>query len=311
MKFYGVIVPLVTPFREDYSVDVEALKWLTNYLVDSGVHGLFPNSTTGEFVHLTREESALVVKTVLEEAGGKAWVLPGITANSTEECIKLGKAFADMGATGVIAAPPFFFKVSSKKLKEHFSKIAEKLDIPLIVYNLPSLTGVNIPVQVYSELATEHENVAGAKVTYDSFTYMRMLIQEVKSARKDFAVLTGLDDMLLPVLMMGGDGGIVALANAAPKLHLAVYSAWSRGDVKPALDAWAKLLKLVKIYDYASSYPTAVKTALAVLGTPVKPYPRPPLTPEPPDVEAKIKSVLEELGLSKAGFSSASWLAGF
>lgn len=299
MKFHGVIVPLITPFREDYSVDVEALKWLTNYLVDSGVQGLFPNSTTGEFVHLTREESLLVVKAVLEEAGNKAWIIPGTTANSTEECIKLGKVFVDIGVTGVIVAPPFFFKVGSKRLKEHFSKIAEKLDIPIIVYNLPALTGINIPVQLYLELLAEHDNIAGAKVTHDSFTYIRALIQEAKSARRDFAVFTGLDDMLLPVLMMGGDGGITALANAAPQIHLAVYSAWLRGDVKTALEAWAKLLKLAKIYDYASSYPTAVKTALAVLGAPVKPYPRSPLAPEPPEVEAKIKGILEELGLRR------------
>ncbi|MEM2170145.1 MAG: dihydrodipicolinate synthase family protein [Desulfurococcaceae archaeon] len=300
MRLYGIIVPLITPFRGDYSVDIEALKWLTGYLVSSGVHGLFPNSTTGEFVHLTREESVLVVKAVLEEAGDKAWILPGITANSTEECIKLGKVFVDMGVTGVVVAPPFFFKLAPKRLKEHFSKIAETLDIPVVVYNLPALTGVNIPVQLYVELAAEYDNLAGAKVTYDSFTYTRTLIQEVKSVRRDFAVFTGLDDMLLPVLMMGGDGGITALANATPQLHLAMYNAWSRGDIELALDAWKKLLKLTKVYDYTSSYPTAVKTVLAALGTPVKPHPRPPLAPEPPEIEARVKRILEELGLRKA-----------
>jgi len=295
--FYGVISPFITPFREDLSIDVDAIRWLARYQVERGVHGIFPNSTTGEFVHLTREESVEVTKIVLEEVGDRVWVIPGISANYTEHCVELGKIFRNLGVSGVIVTPPFFFKVSRDRLKAHFARIAEKLDIPIIVYNIPSATGINIPIDLYVELAEEYSNVVGAKVTYENFAYLRKLIAEVKSVRKDFAVLTGLDEMLLPTLMMGGDGGIMALANIAPHIHRAIYDAWISGDLSKALEEYRRLLKLVKIYDVASSFPTAVKTALKLLGAPIKPLARPPLYTEPVSVEEKIKRILEEAGL--------------
>ncbi|MET1159646.1 MAG: dihydrodipicolinate synthase family protein [Thermoprotei archaeon] len=296
--FYGVISPFITPFKEDLTIDTEAAKWLARYQVEKGVHGIFPNSTTGEFVHLKKKESIEITKIVLEEVGSKVWVLPGISTNCTEHSIELGRVFRDMGVNGVIVTPPFFFKIPRDKLKMHFAKIAERVDIPIIVYNIPAATGINIPVDLYVELAGEYSNIVGAKVTYDSYTYFRRLIYEVKVVRKDFAVLTGMDDLLLPVLMMGGDGGIMALANIAPQIHRAVYDAWISSNITKALEEYRRLLKLVRIYDVASSFPTAVKTALKVLGTPVKPYVRPPLTTEPPEVEEKIRRILEEVGVS-------------
>lgn len=294
-RFHGVITPFITPFKEDLSIDIDAIQWLVNYQIEGGVHGVFPNSTTGEFVHLSREESILIVKTVLDEVNDRIWVIPGISANSTLHCIELGRIFMDMGVNGIIVTPPYFFKPSYDNLKMHFSMIAEKIDLPIIIYNIPSTTGVNIPVKMYMELSLEHDNIVGAKVTYDSFTYLRNLILDVKSLRSDFSVLTGLDDMFLPTLMMGGDGGIMALANATPKLHRAIYDCWINGDIKSAYDYWMILLRLVKVYDYASSFPTAVKTLLKIMNKPVKTFVRPPLTPEKNEVENKIKSILNEL----------------
>lgn len=294
-RFYGVITPFITPFKEDLSIDVDAAKWLARYQAEHGVHGVFPNSTTGEFVHLKKEESIEITKAVLEEVGGKVWVIPGISTNCTEHSIELGRIFKDLGVDGVIVTPPFFFKVGRERLKLHFSRIAEKIDLPIIVYNIPATTGINIPVDLYVELAKEYNNIVGAKVTYDSLAYFRKLISSVKSVRKDFAVLTGIDDFLLPVLMMGGDGGIMALANVAPQIHRAIYDAWTENNLAKAYEEYKKLLKLVRIYDIATSFPTSVKTSLKVLGAPIKPYVRPPLTPEPPENEEKIKKILEEL----------------
>jgi 4-hydroxy-tetrahydrodipicolinate synthase len=297
-KFYGVISPFITPFKEDYTVDLEAVRWLARYQAEKGVHGIFPNSTTGEFVHLSRDEAVQVTKAVLEEVGGKVWVIPGISANYTEDSISLGKTFKDLGVSGAVVTPPYFFKVSGERLKKHFSAILEKVDLPIIIYNIPATTGINIPVALYHELAREYSNLAGAKATIESFTYFRQLIQLVKSERKDFAVLTGLDDLLLPVLMMGGDGGIMALANVAPQVHRAVYDAYTSGDLNRAVQEWHRLLRLVQVYDYATSFPTAVKTLLKVLNAPVKPYARMPLTPETKETEEKIAKIAKDLGLT-------------
>jgi len=298
VRFYGVISPFITPFREDFSIDVEGVKWLARYQVERGVHGISPNSTTGEFVHLTRDEAILITRLVIEEVGDKAWVIPGISANYTEDSVNLGRIFRDMGVSGVIVTPPYFFKISAEKLKLHFSTILEKLDLPVIIYNIPATTGINIPINLYLELIREYSNLVGAKITYENFTYFRQLIQVVKGEKKDFAVLTGLDELLLPVLMMGGDGGIMALANVAPQIHRSIYNAFIKGDLRKALEEWHKLLKLVRVYDYASSFPTAIKTLLKVLNAPIKPYPRPPLTLEKLEVEEKIREIVRELNLT-------------
>ncbi|MGB9728692.1 MAG: dihydrodipicolinate synthase family protein [Thermoprotei archaeon] len=295
--FRGVIVPFITPFKEDYSLDLEAAKWLAKYQEEREVDGIFPYSTTGEFVHLTKDEGIVLVKAIMESVSNKVKIIPGISSNSTIESIELGKTMKDLGADGVIVTPPFFFKLDYKKLKLHFSTIAEKVDLPIIIYNIPMTTGVNIPVELYKELTLEYDNIVGAKITYDSITYIRRLIFEVKSIRKEFCVLTGLDDHFLNTLMMGGDGGIMALANFAPQIHVSLYNAIINEDYAKAKEYFQKIVELSRIYDLATSFPTAVKTALKVMGAPIKPFVRPPLTTEPPETETKIKEIINNLGL--------------
>ncbi len=295
--FSGVIVPMITPFKEDLSLDLDAARWLAKRLADSQVSGVFPYSTTGEFVHLKEEEGLRLVEAVLDEVGGRVKVIPGISSNDTERAIEMGKEMKNLGADGVIATPPFFFKLREDNLCLHFSRIAERVDLPLIIYNIPSLTGNMIPVSVYRRLAAEHSGVAGAKVTYDSVTYMRNLILEVKSVRRDFSVLTGLDDHLLNVLAMGGDGGIMACANFAPEIHVGIYRAFMEGDLKRAVELHRRLINVVRVYDVASSFPTAIKTALFLMRTPVKPYVRPPLMKEPEEVVESMRRILSSAKL--------------
>ncbi len=295
--FKGVIVPMITPFNNDFSIDFDGLKWLTKYLVDNGVNGLFPYSTTGEFVHLKPEEGVEIVQTVLDSARNNVKIIPGISANTTLDCIELGKKMEDLGVDGVIATPPFFFKLNEKQLFEHFSLIAQKLSLPIIVYNIPSLTGNHIPVSVYEKLAKEYSNISGAKVTYDSASYLHDLILTMKSIRKDFSILTGLDNMFLYTLIMGGDGGIMACANFAPQIHVELYKAFLSRNYDEAFELHRKLSKLVKVYSIASSFPSAIKTVHKILGNPIKPVSRPPITTEPTEVESKIKKLLLDLKL--------------
>ncbi|MGC9148117.1 MAG: dihydrodipicolinate synthase family protein [Sulfolobales archaeon] len=296
--FRGVIVPLVTPFKKNYSVDHDGLKWLTKYLIKEGVNGLFPNSTTGEFVHLRREEIISLVSIVVEEASGHINILPGVTANSTIEVIDLAKELLEFDVNGFVVAPPYYFKYSEDRLKKHFSEIAEKIDKPLILYNIPATTGVNLSIKLIRDLATEYSNIAGVKATIDSITYLRRLVQEIKSIRREFSVLTGLDELFLPNLMIGGDGGIVALANIFPRIHVEIYRAWENRDYAKAIARWRDLLELTRIIDVSSSYSTAVKTALKLLGAPIEETSRPPLYEEDPETKRVIEDVLKKLNLS-------------
>ena len=295
--FSGVITPLITPFNRKLEVDIDSLKWLVTYQLEHRIDGVFPNSTTGEFVHLKPREAELVVKTVLEVASSRLKVVAGISTNTLIHTLELGRLFVDMGVDGVVITTPYYFKYNTPTLKKYFSEIANNLDTYIIVYNIPKTTGITIPVELYEQLVSEHSNIVAAKVTTSDFTYIRRLIQSTKSIRRDFSVLVGLDELLLPVLIAGGDGGIMGLANITPWLHKSIYSSWIERNWAEAHKLWLKLLKLSKIYDVSSSPPSAVKTALKILRAPIEPYVRPPLQLEPPSVEEEIRSILVELGI--------------
>ncbi len=299
----GIIVPMITPFNEKLEIDFEALKWLVEFLEDSGVHGLFPASTTGEFVHLSREERDALVESVVEYHG-RSMVLPGISSNNTLEAVEYGRRYIDLGVDGVIVTPPYYFKPRLEGVKRHFSIIAEKLDTRVVIYNIPSLTGITLPVGLVADLAEEYSNIAGMKITYNNFTYLRQAILSLKQVNKDFSILTGIADMLLPNLMAGGDGGIVALANFAPRLLVNLYTSYIEGELEKAILYWRKILGLSRLYDIAET-PVVIKETLHKLYGTVKPYTRPPLLPLPGEARTKLETILGEAGLipSPAGRS--------
>ncbi|MGC9072304.1 MAG: dihydrodipicolinate synthase family protein [Acidilobus sp.] len=281
-KIEGVVVPLVTPFRQDGSLDVDSFQWLCRRLVSAGVTGLFPNSTTGEFVHLTVEEAERLVKAAVTAAPADVMVLPGVSSNRTEDSVNMARRFVDLGADGVIVLPPFFFRGGEEIIYRHISEVAKAVDVPVVVYNNPINTGVVIPVSLYVRLAQEFSNVMAAKVTYADFSYLVELIREVKAARKDFSVLTGLDYMELATLELGGDGVVGALANIAPEVHVGLYRAWDSGNYQDALRYHNVLLELSRLYWYRASgaeSPALIKGVLEGLGTPVRRFVRAPLRP--------------------------------
>ena len=294
-RFTGVIVPMITPFTYDYKLDFEGLDWLVEFLEDNGVHGLFPASTTGEFVHLSREERGQLVGRVIE-AHKRSLVLPGVTANSTLEAIELARSYIDMGADGVIAAPPYYFKPRREGLLRHFSMLAEKTDAPIIVYNIPSLTGNPIQVDLLEELAREYSNIVGVKITHPDLTYLRRVIKALKTLNPRFSILTGIADLMLPNLMAGGDGGIVALANIAPELLVDLYNTYTRGDCSGAVSVWRRILELSTLYDIAET-PVVVKEALSMIHPQIKPVTRPPLLPLDKEKREEVKHLLRQTGL--------------
>ena len=293
----GVIVPMVTPFREDYSLDLEAASWLAKYLSNTGVSAIFPNSTTGEFPHLTMEEAVELVKAVIDSVPSSRIVMPGISANTTLHSIELAKRFRDLGVEYVISTTPYYFKPSPQSLYRHFAEIASRVDVNVVLYCIPSTTGVLIPPNVVRELAIEFSNIVGIKITHDSMSYVRRVLDEVKGVRKDFSVLLGIDTLLLHGLMEGCDGGVVGLANVAPWIHLDVVRKWFEGDLRGALESHRKLCKLYRVYSVDKPVPSVVKAALEALGTPVRRVVRPPLDPVSDTEMNFIRRLLKELNI--------------
>ncbi len=291
----GVIVPLVTPFNEDYSIDLQALEEHVNYLQKAGVHGIFINATTGEFTSLSFEERKFLAEKG-RELVTSTFYLVGTASTNTFEVVELTKHAQDIGADYVVIAPPYYCSLSDEALFNHYSLVAEKTDIPIILYNIPSCANP-LSVPLIKRLAMEYSNIAGVKETIDSINHVRDVIFEVKGERKDFKVFTGLDQHFLNTLILGGDGGIMACANFAPELHLALYRAFEEKNFEKVLEYAKKLAKLSKVYSIASSFGSAIKTAMSIRGFSIKPILRPPYTMDGEEVRGRIKELLASLDL--------------
>ena len=278
----GVVVPLVTPMRQDGSLDMDSFQWLCRRLSETGVSGLFPNSTTGEFVHITQDEAERLVKAAVAAAPADVMVLPGVSSNRTEDSVRMARRFVDLGADGVVVLPPFFYRGGEEMAYRHVSEVARAVDVPVVIYVNPVNTGFLPSVGLVIRLAQEFSNVSAVKVTYADFSYLVELIREAKAARRDFTVLTGLDYMFLPTLDAGGDGVVGALANVAPELYVALHRAWESGDYGEALNRHRAILELSRVYWYrapGAEIPSLVKGLLEGLGTPVRRFVRQPLRP--------------------------------
>ncbi|MDI3476408.1 MAG: 4-hydroxy-tetrahydrodipicolinate synthase [Thermococcaceae archaeon] len=289
----GVIVPLVTPFNEDYSIDVSALEEHLDYLQKVGVHGIFINATTGEFTSLSKEERKFLAEKG-RELVTSAFYLVGTASSNTFEVIELTKHAQDIGADYAVIAPPYYCPLNEEALFRHYSMIAEKTNIPIILYNIPACAN-SLSVPLVKRLALEYPSIAGIKATIDSVNYIRDIILDVKGERKDFRVFTGLDQHFLNTLILGGDGGVMACANFAPELHLRLYKAFNEKRFEEAFEYSRKLAKLSKVYDIASSFGSAIKLAMRVRGFSIKPVLRPPYVMDGKEVEEKVRALLVEV----------------
>ncbi|WP_456396551.1 dihydrodipicolinate synthase family protein [Thermococcus sp.] len=289
----GVIVPLVTPFNEDYSIDFAAFEEHLDFLQKAGVHGIFINATTGEFTSLSVEERKLLAEKG-RELVSSTFYLVGTASSNTFEVIELTKHAQDIGADYAVIAPPYYCPLSDDALFGHYSMIAEKTDIPIILYNIPSCA-TPLSVSLIKRLALEYSNIAGIKETIDSINHIRDVILDVKGERKDFRVFTGLDQHFLNTLILGGDGGIMACANFAPEVHLALWKAFQEKRFEEAFEHARRLAKLSRVYSLASSFGSAIKLSMKIRGLSIKPVLRPPYVMDGEEVEEGIRRLLVEV----------------
>lgn len=293
----GLIVPLVTPFTRDGRVDLATLQYLVSKLVDVGVDGFFVGSTTGEYTRLEAREVLAVAGVTLERAGDTQ-VYAGVTSDYTEHSVRLGLTLRDLGVDGLVAAPPYFLRPSEEKLVSHFVEIASRVELPLILYNIPGLVGYELSPRVVARAASEASNIVGLKATTYDMSYPRRVIAALEEAGvAAFSLLPGLDDLILPYLSLGGSGAIVGLANAMPEVHSALLSAWRDGDYAGALREHRRLAVAASIYEVAGSIPCSVKAALIARGARVEPYCRAPDGRVPDEAVARARSIMVHMGV--------------
>jgi 4-hydroxy-tetrahydrodipicolinate synthase len=289
--FVGCGTALVTPFRKDLSLDEETMRRLVRRQIAAGINFLVPCGTTGESPTLTHEEHLRVVAITLEEAKGNVPVLAGAGGYDTRHVIEMAREAEKMGADGILSVTPYYNKPTQEGLYHHFKAIASATSLPIILYNVPPRTNVNIDPPTLRRLA-EIENIIGVKEASGNISQMTQVMQQVP---EEFVVLSGDDALTLPLAAMGGRGIISVASNVIPAEMTQLAQLCLAGNFAEARAMQRKWLPLMEV-NFIETNPTPVKAAMAEMGL-LEPVFRLPLVPPRTENLAKIRTVLESLAI--------------
>ncbi|MBS7622299.1 4-hydroxy-tetrahydrodipicolinate synthase [Candidatus Bathyarchaeota archaeon] len=257
----GVMPALVTPFTDNGDrVDESRLRELVDYVIGHGVSALVPCGTTGEFQNLTLNERKRVLEVVVDHTNGRVPVIAGTGSSGTKLTIEATQHAKDVGAAAALVVTPYYHKPADRGIYEHYRSLAEAVDLPIILYNIPQATGVNLSWQMVEDLV-EIPNVVGLKDSSGELRYMLSVLEKTGSR---LSVLCGHDEVVLPALAAGASGMILASANFMPDLWVELYQAVKRGDLKTAREMQVKVQKISRII--VRSGPVGSKAALRMLG---------------------------------------------
>jgi 4-hydroxy-tetrahydrodipicolinate synthase len=256
----GIMPALVTPFTDDgKTVEEERLRMLVNRCIESGVHGVVPCGTTGEFTNLATEEKKRVIKVVVDEVNGKIPVIAGTGASGTREALEMTEYAKDVGADAALIVTPFYLKPADRGIYEHYSTIASKVDLPIILYNIPQCTGLQLPWQMAEDLA-QIPNIVAVKDSSGSLSFMLAVLEKV---RDKINVLCGHDEVVIAALAAGCSGAILASANIIPDVWVQIFNHVKNGELQKARELQYKVQKIARII--AGSGPVGTKAALNMM----------------------------------------------
>jgi len=261
--FEGVLPAIITPFRRNAatSLDIPGLERNIAFLLSRGIHGIVPCGSTGESATLTFDEHEKVIEVTVDKVNGKVPVLAGTGSNNTAEALRLTKAAKDIGADGVLVISPYYNKPNRAGLVKHYTKLAD-LDIPVVVYNVPGRTGQNLEPDLIKELA-QHPNIVGVKEASGNIGQISRIIEETQD--EDFSVISGDDNITLPIMALGGTGVISVAANVDPARMVSLCEAMDCGDYAKALKLHYAMSPLFRAM-FIDTNPIPVKKAVELIG---------------------------------------------
>lgn len=263
----GSIHALVTPFRDDESLNLDQMRVHTDRAVRAGADGVFCLGTNGEFFQQTEDERLAVLEAVVDATAGRVPVYGGAGAVGTKETVRIAQRMQAAGADVLSVITPYFAAASQDELYRHFATVAEAVDIPVLIYNIPARTGNTITPATVARLA-EIDNIAGAKDSSGNFDAILQVIELTDP--EHFAVLAGTDSLVLPTLQAGGAGGITAVANVYPRTMVEIFQRWAAGDLEGARAAQASIRSLRNLFALGNPN-TIVKAATNAAGQAVGP----------------------------------------
>ncbi len=289
--FEGVFVPHITPFDDEEEINEEMLRELVHYFADAGLSGLITLGSNGEFPYLSFEEKLRVLKIVREES--PVTVIAGVAENSTKETIRLAKEAWDIGVDALLIAPPYYFKPDKRELFAHYSRIAYEVEAPILFYNVPKFTTINIDLDVIEKLVDEHSNIVGIK---DSSGSIGRITELVRRVGDKISILAGTADVMYPSWVLGAHGAVVAVANVAPRLCVELYNAFLEKRYERARKLQIMINHLNEVVVKKYNQISAIKEAMRMLGFEVG-YPRMPALPLDERALEDIERTLIEIGL--------------
>lgn len=262
MKYKGIICAMITPFDENQNINPQATCELIDYLVGKGVYGLFILGTNGECHVLTDDEKVEFAKIVVNHTNNRVPVFVGTGGNSTREVISLSKRMESIGASALSIITPYFVTPTQEELILHYKTIANSVNLPIMMYNMPGKTGINIEPESVRELA-KIKNIVGIKDSSGKLDNMKAYIEVTKS--EDFSIFSGSDSLILDSLKAGGQGAVAATANFLTEIDIAIYENFMKGDLEEAQKAQSSIEELRRILKLAT-IPSVIKKAVVFNG---------------------------------------------
>jgi len=289
----GIVPPLLTPFDEDGRIAERQLRDHVDFLIDAGVHGLFPGASIGELSNLNTDELERLTAIVVDQAAGDVPVYAGVGASGTLEAVERAERAAAAGADRLISITPYFLETDQSGLYDHYARLADATDLPLLLYHLPSMTGQTLAVDTVSDLATDLDTVVGLKDSSGDLTWGSRIMANTPD---DFAYLQGLGSLLLPSLVLGADGGVTGTANVAPELLVDVYDAYRVGELDRARAVQVEAVTPLANVLMGGTFPAGFKAAARLAGRDLG-VPRPPIRELSESERESLRDTMDSLDL--------------
>lgn len=288
--FSGAATALITPFHQDGTIDFDALEILIEFQIQNGISAIVISGTTGEGSTLSFEEFSLLVARANEYIHKRVPLIAGTGTNNTASALKLSLEAQKRGADGLLIVTPYYNKTTQEGLAQHYFTIADRVNIPIILYNVPSRTGIRIDPKTCALLSNHHNIIAIKEASGDIAATMA-----IATECPDFTIYSGNDNLILPTLVIGGDGVISVLSNIAPKETKKIYTYYKNGEIEKAKKLQLKMLPLINLL-FSKPNPIPIKSAVELIGLPAG-APRLPLIACDNDTINKIKTAIKEAEL--------------
>ncbi len=259
----GIYTPFAVPTTKTGDINESELRRYLRWLVESGIDGLYPNGSTGEFIRFSLEERRLITQITIEEANGRLPVLAGVSENTVGEVVESCEIYHRIGCLAVSLCPPYYYRVSQDAMHSYFQDIARRSPLPVVLYQIPSFTNLLSAKTIVA--LSEEPNIVGIKDSSRDFIGFLKLMQTLKKVRPEFACLIGSEELLLPAIIMGADGGAIASSGVVPEAILNIMQAWDKMDIETSKKVQYSLLDLVEKM-FGPDFPAGFRAGVSARG---------------------------------------------